>query len=135
MHALLVGKRAVVVGVPGAFTPVCTREHVPGLVAQADRLRASGVDYVICVTPDNPWVTKAWSHEVDPAAKLMFLSDDNLALARALGVNVVDQRLCLGETSSLYMLLVDRGLVRRLSVEPRVSDLTCTRAQDVVFID
>lgn len=133
----LAGKRAMLIGVPGAFTPVCTHEHVPSVIANVERLRAAGITAFYCVTPDNPWVTEAWARDVDPAGRLTFLSDGNLALARALGVTITDHDHCLGETSTRYMLVTDNGMVRRLTAEPHFASLTCTRAQDaeVVFID
>lgn len=135
LHEFLGAKRAVIVGIPGAFTPVCTHQHIPDLIRKADGLRAGGVEHVICVAPDNPWVVEAWAHDVDPGGKILFLSDRNLMLARAIGVNVVEQERHLGEVSARYLMLTDCGLVRRLSVERRINDLTCTRVDDVVFID
>jgi peroxiredoxin len=135
LHDLLATKRAVVVGVPGAFTPVCTCEHIPDLLSGVDRLRASGMDYVICVAPNDPWAMDAWAERVDPCGKLLFLSDGNLTLARALGVNVVDYDNMQGETQARYMMIAGKGIVHRLSVEPARNKLTCTRSQDVVFID
>jgi 2-Cys peroxiredoxin 5 len=135
LHELLSAKRAVVVGVPGAFTPVCTCEHVPDLLGGVDRLRASGMDYVICVAPNDPWAVEAWAERVDPHNKLMFLSDGNLALARALGVTVIDRENVQGETQARYMMIAGKGVVQRLNVEPVRNKLTCTRSEDVVFID
>jgi 2-Cys peroxiredoxin 5 len=135
LQALLGRERAVIVGIPGAFTPVCTCEHVPSLLTNVARFRANRVKHIICVAPDNPWAVDAWARAVDPEGRLVFLSDGNLSLARALGVNVVDRGLFLGEVSTRYMLLADGGCVRRLTVESGVNDLTCTRSEDVVFID
>jgi 2-Cys peroxiredoxin 5 len=132
LQRLLADKRALVVGMPGAFTPVCSCQHVPDLLANVGRM---GLDLVICVTPDNPWALDAWAHKVDPSNRLLFLSDANMTLARALGVNRLDQKLSLGETTSRYAMFVDKGIVRRLNVEAAITDLTCTRAQDVVYID
>lgn len=135
LQDFLARRRAVVVGIPGAFTPVCTCEHIPDLIDSVDRLRAAGMDEVICVAPNNPWTIDAWAERVDPQGKLMFLSDGNLSLARALGVNVTDHANMLGETSARYMMIAANGIVHRLNVEPHAMRLTCTRAEDVVFID
>lgn len=135
INELLAGRRAVIVGIPGAFTPVCTCQHIPDLLAGVDRLHAAGMDYVICVAPNDPWAVQAWSERVDPAGKLTFLSDGNLTLARALGVNIVDQQNMLGETSARYMLIAGNGIVHRLNVESHIMSLTCTRTEDVEFID
>jgi 2-Cys peroxiredoxin 5 len=132
---VLKDRRAVIVGVPGAFTPVCSCEHVPDLLANADRLRMAGMDEVICIAPNDPWTIEAWAERIDPSGKLLFLSDGNLSFARALGVTVVDYKNMLGERSARYMMIIGRGIVHRLSVEPQLTTLSCTRAQDVVFVD
>ncbi len=132
LHRLLADKRALIAGMAGAFTPVCSCQHVPDLLANTSRM---GLDLVICVTADNPWALQAWANEVDPSNQILFLSDANLTLARALGVNRLERELCLGETTARYAMFVDKGIVRRLNVESKITDLSCTRAQDVVFID
>lgn len=132
---LIAGKRVLIAGMPGAFTPVCSCEHVPNLIGNATRLRAQGLQDVICVLPNNPWIVEAWAREVDPDNKLLFLSDAPLTFARALGVTLFDENLGLGETSARYLLLAERGVVHQLSVERRIMDLTCTRAEEVEFID
>lgn len=135
LHELVAGKRVLIAGMPGAFTPVCTCEHVPNLIGNATRLRAKGLELVICVMPNNPWIVEAWAREVDPDNKLLFLADAGLSLARALGCTVYDEHLGLGETSARFLLLVERGIVHQLSAERQLTDLTCTRADEVEFID
>lgn len=135
LHELVAGKRVLIAGMPGAFTPICTCEHVPNLIANAIRLRANGLELVICVAPNNPWIMEAWAREVDPSNKLTFFADANLALARALGCTIYDEAMGLGETSARFLLLSDRGIVHQLSVERHFMDLTCTRADEVEFID
>src|ERR1700760_2143709 len=69
----LAGRRVVIVGLPGAFTPVCTGRHLPDLVANADRLKAAGMAEIICVAPNSPWVVREWALRTDPEEKLTFL--------------------------------------------------------------
>lgn len=128
-------KRVLVIGVPGAFTPVCSSAHVPDIVANADKLLATGIERIVCVSGDNPWVLDAWAPQVDPQRKLMFLSDGNLALARSLGANVVDHEHFLGECSARYMLIARHGVVERFFIENAIVDLTCTRAEDALMVD
>lgn len=134
-HALLTAKRAVFVGVPGVFTPLCSRVHIPEFAANATRLRASGYDLIACVAPDNPWALAAWAEQIDPQRRLTFLSDGNLALARALGATTVDYKLFLGETSARYMLITEYGVVQRFTVEAYATELTCTRADDALQLE
>jgi len=100
LHELIAGRRAVIAGVPGAFTPVCTCRHIPDILENAARLRGAGYDLIACVAPNSPWAVAAWAGEVDPAGVMTFLSDGNLTLARALGVTVSVPDLMLGETSA-----------------------------------
>jgi len=133
LETLLQGRRAVIIGVPGAFTPVCTEQHVPGLINSADRLKASGIGLLICVTPNDPWTTGAWSRQVDPQGKLLFLSDGNLALAGALGTVIRDTDNFLGQRTRRYLLQTRDAVIERLTVETSPLALSCTRAQDIIL--
>lgn len=135
LHELLAGRRAVLAGVPGAFTPVCTYRHIPDLLENVGRLKAAGYGLIACVVPNSPWAVAAWAEEVDPRREMVFLSDGNLALARALGVTVAAHDMMLGETSARYLLATDSGLVRRLNVESKITNVDCTRARDVLVMD
>jgi peroxiredoxin len=135
LHDLLAGRRALIAGVPGAFTPVCTIKHIPDLLENAGRLAKGGYDLIACVVPDNPWAVAAWAAEIDPYGQLMFLSDGNLALARALGVTTPGFDYYMGETSARYLMVTESGIIRRFNVEKRFTDVTCTRADDAVMLD
>ena len=82
-----------------------------------------------------PGWSPAWAAEIDPRNRLTFLSDGNLALARSLGVTVTVHEFALGQTTARYLLVLDRGLVRRFNVEAHFNRVDCTRARDAVFID
>lgn len=131
LASLLAARRAVIVGVPGAFTPICTRRHIPEFIEQAPRLRASGFDVVACVTPNNPWVTEAWGRSLDPGGQVTFYSDGNLALARALHATLVDYANFLGETSGRFLLVAHSGVIKHFALEPHPAELTCTRPREV----
>ena len=123
--------RAAIVGVVGAFTPVCTREHVPKFVSGAEYLRSLGFDLIVCVAPNDPWTLKLWADEVDPDGRVTFLADGNLELSRKLRVNFDGAYMHLGERSRRYLMLTRDGLIERLTAEPSPTTLTCTRVEDV----
>lgn len=125
--------RAVIVGMPGAFTPVCTGKHLPSLIQNADRLRAAGVAHVVCIVTSDPWATDAWSRLADPHRKVRFLADGNLSLARALGLTTHEPRLLMGERSERYMLTTRDGVIDSIRVEERLNDLSCTDVEDFVL--
>jgi peroxiredoxin len=126
--------RAVVIGVPGAFTPVCTKQHIPDFIKNVDRLNASGFSQLVCIAPNDPFVLAEWARIVDPETKLLFLSDGNLDFTRALGMECSNRPLFLGCRSERYMLIVDDGTITRLRVEPNILTFSCSRAEDVADV-
>jgi 2-Cys peroxiredoxin 5 len=128
-NALFGGQRVAVIGVPGAFTPVCTRQHLPGFIANAKALRASGFSALICIAPNDPWTVQRWAQDLDPHGAIRFLSDGNRDFVRRLGLMARETQLFLGECSKRYVMTVDRGAIERIQVETSVLALVCTRAE------
>lgn len=131
--ALFAGVKSVVIGIPGAFTPVCSQQHVPDFVANADRLQASGFAQLICIAPNDPFVLEAWRCQMDPQHKIRFLSDGNLDFTRALGLSEAHKDLFLGNRSKRYMLVVHDRTIQRVRVETSILTYACTRADDVLI--
>ena len=108
-------KRVVIFGLPGAFTPTCSGQHVPGYLANLEALRAKGVDEVWCVSVNDGYVMAAWGREQGAIGKIRMLGDGSAELTRALGLDVdipgmgVRMRRC--------SLLVDDGVVTQVNVE------------------
>jgi peroxiredoxin len=107
-------RRSIVLGVPGAFTPGSTRQHVPEFIRNATRLKASGYGELICIVPNDPFVVQMWAEMIDPEEKLLFLSDGNLDFTRALGMSSHNRPLFLGQRSKRYLMTVDDGIITRL---------------------
>jgi peroxiredoxin len=126
--------RAVVVGVPGAFTPICTTQHIPEFIQNAESLRKSGYTKLICVAPNDPFVLAEWARMLDPQKTLTFLSDGNLHFCRALGLISVNETLFLGARSERYLLIVQNGIINRVRVEPNILKLSCTRPSDALEV-
>lgn len=133
LQAVLARRRVVTVGVPGAFTPICTREHIPGFIATAPKLKAAGYDLILCIAPNDPWTLDAWAAQVDPDEKILFLSDGNLAFARAVGAAITDYPHFLGDTSTRFLMTTRDSVIERLTIEPAPMSLTCTRSEDVLI--
>lgn len=125
--------RTLLVGVPGAFTPVCTERHVPGLVSNAERLRRSGYDNIVCMVASDPFVVNAWAKMVDPRRWIRFISDGNLNFCRALGLATHEQKLFLGDRSERYLLVIEKGVIQTVRVETQITDYSCTRADSFVI--
>ena len=114
---LLGGKTVVLFAVPGAFTPSCSNQHLPGFVAQAEALRAKGVDSVVCLAVNDVFVLDAWSKQQGAGGKVMMVSDGNGELTKKMGLELDASGLGLGMRTQRYAMLVKDGGVQKLNVE------------------
>lgn len=130
---LFEGRRAIVMGMPGAFSPTCAQRHLPDFVGNAERLRAAGFQLLACVTPNDPWVIERWAREVDPGSKIRFLSDGNMELTRKLGLSVRADSYHLGERSARYTMILRDAVIEKLAVENAIDEFACT-AVDAVLL-
>ncbi len=111
------GKRIVLFGLPGAYTPTCSAQHVPGYVKNLDALKAKKVDEVWCVAMNDGFVMAAWGRELKALGKVRMLGDGNGELTKKLGLEVDLAGPGLGLRSMRYSMLVDDGVVKQLNVE------------------
>ena len=111
------GKKVVLFAVPGAFTPTCSEKHLPGFVEQADAIKAKGVDAILCVAVNDPFVVGAWEKARNVGGKVSMLSDGNAEFTRALGLDFDGSGVGLGTRSKRYAMIVDDGVVKALMVE------------------
>jgi len=115
-HALFAGRKVVLFGVPGAFTPTCSARHLPGFVEQFARFRDRGVE-VYCMAVNDPFVMKAWAAGQDVPDGLLMLADGNGELTRALGLELDASASGMGTRCRRFALYADDGVVRGLWVE------------------
>lgn len=111
------GKRVVLFGVPGAFTPTCSERHVPGYLAHLAELKARGVDEVWCVSVNDGYVMAAWGRAEGAIGKIRMLGDGNGELTGKLGLDVDKTASGMGRRSQRYALLIEDGLVKQVNVE------------------
>src|ERR1700756_1536788 len=111
------GKRVVIFGLPGAFTPTCSAKHVPGYVEHFDALRAAGVDEVWCVSVNDAFVMGAWGRDQRTSGKVRMMADGSAAFTRALGLEQDLSARGMGIRSQRYAMVVDDGVVKTLHVE------------------
>lgn len=111
------GKRVVIFGLPGAFTPTCSAKHVPGYLAKLDALRAKGVDEVWCVAVNDGYVMAAWAESEGALGKIRFLGDGSAELAKKLGLELDLTAGGMGLRMKRFSMLVDDGVVKSLNVE------------------
>ena len=117
------GRRVVLFGLPGAFTGMCSTQHVPSFIRVADRLRAKGVDAIVCVAVNDPFVMAAWSEATGSgAAGIRMLADADGSFTRALGLEFSNPERGLIGRSKRYSLLAEDGVVRVLNLETSRTD-------------
>ncbi len=126
------GKRVIIFGVPGAFTPGCSKTHLPGYVESAAALKGKGIDEIVCVTVNDPFVTGAWGEAHGTAGKVRVLADTNAEFVRALGLDFNVPPLG-GVRSKRFSALVEDGEIKELNVEPDNTGLSCSLAK--TFVD
>lgn len=114
---IFAGKKVVLIGMPGAFTPTCTMNHLPGFVEQAAAIGGKCVDTIACTTVNDPHVMKAWSKQADPEGKILMLADGNATFAASVGLDVDLAVANMGVRSKRYSMIVDDGVVTHLNVE------------------
>ena len=113
---LFKGKKVVLFAVPGAFTPTCSEQHLPGFVGLADEIKAKGVTTIACTAVNDVFVMDAWSKSRG-AQDITMLADGNGDFAKALGLNLDLSPFGLGVRSQRYAMVVDDGVVEYLAVE------------------
>ena len=111
------GKTIALFAVPGAFTPTCSAQHVPGYVDKFAELKAAGVDEVWCLAVNDAFVMGAWARDQKTSGKIRMLADGDAAFAKAVGLTLDLNGKGLGLRSNRYSMLVKNGKVVSLNVE------------------
>jgi peroxiredoxin len=131
--ALTAGKTIAVFALPGAFTPTCSAQHVPGYVQHAADFKAAGVDEIWCISVNDAFVMGAWGREQQTAGKVRMMADGSAEFAKATGLTLDLTARGLGLRSQRYSMLVKDGVVKTLNVEGpgkfEVSDAATLLAQ------
>ncbi|MCJ8151446.1 peroxiredoxin [Shinella sp. H4-D48] len=126
------GKRIVLFAVPGAFTPTCSLNHLPGYLENRDAILAKGVDDIVVVAVNDLHVMGAWATSTGGAGKLRFIADWDAAFTKALGMDIDLSAGTLGVRSKRYSMLVDDGVVKTLNVEESPGQATVSAAAAMI---
>ena len=111
------GRKVVLFAVPGAFTPTCSEQHLPGFVAHAAGLKAKGIEAIACTAVNDVFVLNAWSKARGAQDDITMLADGNADFAKALGLEIDLSPFGLGTRSQRYAMVVDDGVVNHVAVE------------------
>ncbi|MEZ5827250.1 MAG: peroxiredoxin [Hyphomicrobiales bacterium] len=120
------GKKVVLFAVPGAFTPTCHLKHLPGFIESADKFKKLGIDKVVCVAVNDPFVLGAWEEKSGGKGKVLFLSDGNAEFTKKIGMDFDGSGIGLGTRSKRYAMFVEDGVVKVLNTEesPGVAEVS-----------
>jgi glutaredoxin/glutathione-dependent peroxiredoxin len=124
MASYVKDKKVVIFAVPGAFTPTCTQKHLPSYIDNADKIKAEGIDEIICIAVNDPFVMKHWGQGAGADGKITMMPDWNAAFTKAVGLEMDGSGFGLGTRSKRYSMLVDKGVVKSLDVEAEAGKVT-----------
>ena len=128
--AELFSGRTAVFAVPGAYTPTCHNTHLPSFLANIDALKAKGVERVVCIAVNDPFVVGAWAKDTGAgAAGIRVVGDSDAAFTKAIGLDFDGSAVGLGVRSKRYAMLVEDGVVKWLAVEDNPGEAAKTSAE------
>lgn len=111
------GKTVAMFALPGAFTPTCSNQHLPGFIQKSEELRAAGVDTIICLSVNDAFVMGAWGEQQGAGGKVMMVGDGNAELTEKLGLTMDGSGFGMGTRSLRYSMIVRDGVIETLNVE------------------
>lgn len=115
------GKKVVLFAVPGAFTPGCSNTHLPGFVINADKIKAKGVDSIVCMAVNDAFVMGAWGKSQN-ADEIVMAADGNADYTKALGLELDGTGFGLGIRAQRFAMIVEDGVVKVLNVDGTAVD-------------
>ena len=126
------GRKIVLFGLPGAFTPTCHRNHLPGFIANEQAIKAKGVAEIAMTSVNDPHVLTAWAKASGSEGKILFLSDGNADFAKAAGLDFDGSANGMGVRSKRYAMLVEDGVVKSLNIEDAPGKAEISSAENLL---
>ena len=133
IESFLKNKKAIIFGLPGAYTSVCSAKHLPGYVDNHDKYKAKGVDLIVCISVNDPFVMDAWGKSQNVADKILMMADPFLSFTKSIGADVDKSARGLGMRSNRYTMLIDNLIVIKLQEEKDAGECEVSAAQN--FLD
>jgi peroxiredoxin len=126
------GKKVVLFGLPGAFTPTCSAQHVPSYVANAGAIKAKGVDTIACMSVNDAFVMGAWGKDQNVGDSVLMLADGSAELTKSLGLELDLTGRGMGMRATRFAMIVDDGTVSHISVEQSPAEMTVSGAEAIL---
>ena len=124
--------KIILFGLPGAFTSTCSKLHLPGYVANADKIKAKGIDNIFCLSVNDPFVMNAWGEANNAAGKITMLSDPYLLFTKAIGAEVDRNSKGMGIRSNRYAMVIENLEVINVQVEKETKQCGLSSAEGVL---
>ena len=125
-------KKVVIFGLPGAYTSVCSAKHLPGYVKMFEKYKEKGIDHIICISVNDPFVMNAWGNENNAEDKILMIGDPLLNFTKAIGADVDKSGRGLGIRSNRYTMLVDNLKVIKLQEEEDTGSCEISAAENFI---
>tara|TARA_B100001250_G_scaffold343094_1_gene311605 strand:- start:564 stop:1049 length:486 start_codon:yes stop_codon:yes gene_type:complete len=123
-------KKIIIFGLPGAYTSVCSTKHLPGYINMYDKFKKKGIDHIICVSVNDPFVMSAWGKENNVHDKILMMGDPFLKFTIAIGAEVDKSRRGLGIRSNRYTMFVDDMKIIKIQEEKDTGDCEISAAEN-----
>lgn len=126
------GRKIAMIGVPGAFTPTCSQQHLPGYIEKSADFKSKGVDEIACLSVNDPFVMQEWGKASSAEGKVTLLADGNGEFTKAMGLEFDGSGAGLGTRSKRFAMIVEDGVVKSLHVEDSPGALQVTGAEKLI---
>ena len=126
------GKKVVLFALPGAFTPTCSNQHLPGFIAHADEIKGMGVDTIACLSVNDAFVMGAWGDAQGAGDKVMMLADGNGELTGKMGLGFDGSSFGMGTRSLRYSMVIVDGEVKEINKEPNPAEAKVSGAENIM---
>ena len=123
-------KKVVLFGLPGAYTSVCSAKHLPGYVDLHDKFKEKGIDHIICISVNDPFVMDAWGKAHNAESKVLMVADSNCNFTKSIGAEINLAHKGLGIRSKRYVMLVEKGKIIKISEEEIAGKCEATAAEN-----
>jgi peroxiredoxin len=126
------GRKVVLFAVPGAFTPTCHKNHLPGFIENEGAIKAKGVDEIAVTSTNDVFVMNAWAKDTKADGKISFLADGSAGFAKAVGLDLDLSARGMGMRTKRYSMLVEDGVVKQLNVEETPATADASGAKHIL---
>ena len=132
IQEFLKNKKAIIFGLPGAYTSVCSAKHLPGYVNMFDQYKKKGIDHIICISVNDPFVMSAWGRDHNVDDKILMVGDPFLNFTKAIGADVDKSARGLGIRSNRYTMLVDNLKIIKIQEEVDAGSCDVSSAENFI---